>query len=208
MHQHRVALNCTDVSPICPVQDTIYGYSPSLPLNALFVAIFALCALLQIILGIRAKTYFFCYVLVLGCTGEAIGYAGRIIMHSNPVSYFPLPNPNQLRMCFLHCLTNLWLTIFLVFLSRLQNPNLLPDFLSRIHRSRYLPHTETPRSCLRTRKKQNSSSILHLDLHHLRLHLSDAPSCRWRSCWWRRIKRGVEKQRDRLDDCRDCVAGR
>jgi hypothetical protein len=90
MHQHRVAQNCTTVSPVCPVEDTIYGYAPLLPFNALFVAIFALCAILQFMLGIRAKTYFFCYVLVLGCTGEAIGYAGRIIMHSNPVRYFPL----------------------------------------------------------------------------------------------------------------------
>jgi hypothetical protein len=95
VHQHRVAQNCTSVSLLCPVEDTIYGYTRSLPFNALFVAIFSLCALFQFILGIRAKACFFCYVLVLGCTGEAIGYAGRIIIHSNPVRYFSLLNSNQ-----------------------------------------------------------------------------------------------------------------
>jgi hypothetical protein len=87
MHQHQVAQSCTAVSPVCQVEDMIYGYAPSLPLNALFVTIFALCAQFQFISGIRAKSRFFCYVLVLGCTGEAIGYAGRIIMQSNPVCF-------------------------------------------------------------------------------------------------------------------------
>jgi hypothetical protein len=89
------------------VEDKIYGYAPSLPLNALLVAIFALCAPFQFILGIRAKTYFFCYVLVLGCAGEAIGYAGRIIMHSNPVCFFLQLNPNRLPIYLSQCLTNL-----------------------------------------------------------------------------------------------------
>jgi len=84
--RHRVAQNCTEITPICPIEDTIYGYAPNLGLNAFFIAVFAIFALLQFYLGTRYKTYFFAYVIVLGCCGEAIGYGGRIIMHSNPYS--------------------------------------------------------------------------------------------------------------------------
>jgi hypothetical protein len=83
--RHRVNINCTDISPACPVEDTIYGYAPNLGLNAFFIAAFALCALVQLFLGTRYKTYFFAYVITMGCIGEAIGYGGRIIMHSNAV---------------------------------------------------------------------------------------------------------------------------
>jgi hypothetical protein len=83
--RHHVAQNCTEITPICPVEDTIYGYAPNLGLNAFFIAVFAICSLLQILLGTKYKTYFFAYAITLGCMGEAIGYGGRIIMHSNPV---------------------------------------------------------------------------------------------------------------------------
>jgi hypothetical protein len=68
------------------VDDTIYGYYPSLGLNAFFVAFFALAAIIHLFLGLKYKTYFFAYVLTLGAIGEATGYAGRIVMHSNPYS--------------------------------------------------------------------------------------------------------------------------
>jgi hypothetical protein len=84
--RHRVSLNCTEVTPICPVEDTIYGYYPSLGLNAFFVIFFALAAIAQLFLGFKNKTYFFALVLTFGAIGEAIGYGGRIIMHSNPYS--------------------------------------------------------------------------------------------------------------------------
>jgi hypothetical protein len=86
--RHRVSQNCTEITPFCPVEDTIYGYAPNLGLNAFFIGVFAICALLQIFLGTKYKTYFFAYVITLGCMGEAIGYGGRIIMHSNPVWEF------------------------------------------------------------------------------------------------------------------------
>jgi hypothetical protein len=83
--RHRVSQNCTEVTPQCLVENTIYGYAPNLGLNAFFVAIFSICALAQIYLGTKYKTFFFAYVITLGAIGEAIGYGGRIIMHSNPV---------------------------------------------------------------------------------------------------------------------------
>jgi hypothetical protein len=61
-----------------------YGYYPSLGFNAFFAAFFLTAALAHAFLGFKTKTYFFGLVLSAGCLTEAIGYAGRIIMHSNP----------------------------------------------------------------------------------------------------------------------------
>lgn len=83
-HQHFVALDCSSISPSCPVENTIYGYYPSLPLNAFFTAFFAFFALKNVVYGIYFRTYFFAYVMTIGCISEAIGYGGRIMMHFNP----------------------------------------------------------------------------------------------------------------------------
>lgn len=80
-------MNCTAVSlPYCPVDNTIYGYYPNLGVNAFFIAFFVLCAFIQAFQGWRGKTYFYGYVMVLGCLGEVTGYLGRVIMHGNPYS--------------------------------------------------------------------------------------------------------------------------
>jgi hypothetical protein len=83
---HRVNQKCTEIGVFCPVEDTIYGYYPSIPFNAFFVAFFASAAIAQIILGLRYKTWFYSYMIQLGCIAEAIGYGGRIMMHQNPYS--------------------------------------------------------------------------------------------------------------------------
>jgi hypothetical protein len=77
---------CLSVSLACPVEQTIYGYYPSLGLNTFFVAIFALLALIQTGLGIYYKTYFFGSLVVAGCIAEVIGYGGRIMLNGNPYS--------------------------------------------------------------------------------------------------------------------------
>jgi len=84
MIRHFEALNCQSISTQCPVENTIYGYYPSLPFNALFVAFFSF-AIKNDIYGIYFKTYFFTYVMTLGCISEAIGYGGRLMMHKNPL---------------------------------------------------------------------------------------------------------------------------
>lgn len=78
--------DCTSVSPLCPVEATIYGYVPNLGANAFLLASFALLAIAQLGLGIKGKTYFFCGVMVIGSIGEALGYYGRIMLHNNAVS--------------------------------------------------------------------------------------------------------------------------
>jgi hypothetical protein len=81
---HPSYQTCTDVSPYCPVEATTYGYYPNLAGNALFCAIFAICGLLQIILGIRYKTYTWMLGLTIGTLLEMAGYVGRLLMNKNP----------------------------------------------------------------------------------------------------------------------------
>lgn len=75
---------CESVGPQCPVEGTVYGYYPSLGWNAFFAASFGLAFLLQVIFGIRHKTWTYMIGVGLGCLGEVIGYIGRIMMHNNP----------------------------------------------------------------------------------------------------------------------------
>src|SRR6187402_2107916 len=86
MKQHVVAQNCTDIGPGCVVEDTIYGYYPSLGGNAFFIAIFAIFAIAQLFVCFKKRTWFYSIAIAAGCIGEAIGYGGRVMMHSNPVS--------------------------------------------------------------------------------------------------------------------------
>jgi len=76
--------NCEDVSLECPVDQTIYGYAPGLGINAFFLAFFGFLTLVNLILTVRFKSWFYGSLLLLGAAGEAVGYVGRIIMHGNP----------------------------------------------------------------------------------------------------------------------------
>ena len=48
---------CIEVTPQCTVKHSIYGYYPSIGANAFFVAVFAMCGALQLLFGIRYKTW-------------------------------------------------------------------------------------------------------------------------------------------------------
>lgn len=75
--------NCTQVSALCPVEATIYGYVPNLAANVTLLTFYALCALLQIGLGIYYRTWSFLVAIACGSIVETIGYAGRLQMHDN-----------------------------------------------------------------------------------------------------------------------------
>lgn len=75
---------CVEVGPQCPVEGTTYGYYPSLGWNAFFAGFFGLCAVLQLVFGVRYKTWTYLIAIFLGCAGECAGYVGRIMMHNNP----------------------------------------------------------------------------------------------------------------------------
>ncbi|CAI4214025.1 unnamed protein product [Parascedosporium putredinis] len=77
---------CVEVTPACPVEATTYGYYPALGTNAALLAFNALFCLGQIAIGLKTKVYFYSFAIAAGCLLEALGYAGRIIMHDNPWS--------------------------------------------------------------------------------------------------------------------------
>ena len=89
MPQHHK--DCTMAT--CPVSDSVYGYQPSVPANAFFLAVFALLALVHIAQGIRWRTWFFGTVMALGCTGEAVGYVGRLMLHGDVFSNVGYASP-------------------------------------------------------------------------------------------------------------------
>lgn len=70
--------------PECALDQTIYGYYPSMGANAFFCAIFGICAIANVYLGIRYKTWTYMIALAVGCFGEALGYVGRVMLHNNP----------------------------------------------------------------------------------------------------------------------------
>jgi len=77
---------CTDISPTCPLEATIYGYYPSLGANVFFAVFFALFAAASFSLGVRYRTWSYCFAMTLAGITETIGYVGRIILHSDPWS--------------------------------------------------------------------------------------------------------------------------
>lgn len=82
--QVPVPETCTKITPECPVEGTLYGYAPNIGANAFFTGFFAICMIWHIILGIRYKTWTYMIALVFGCLGEAVGYAGRVLLWNNP----------------------------------------------------------------------------------------------------------------------------
>lgn len=91
-------LECLSVGPDCPVQNSLYGYYPSLPGNAFFLAFFAICLIANTLLGIWKRTWTYLIAMFFGCLAQTIGYGGRIIMHNNPFDMVGF----QIQIC---CLT-------------------------------------------------------------------------------------------------------
>ncbi len=83
---HHARRYCTQITPECPVELTTYGYYPNLSVNSFFIALFGLCLFVQLGLGTWRRTWTYLGVVAVGCFGEAVGYIGRVIMHSNPWS--------------------------------------------------------------------------------------------------------------------------
>jgi len=74
--------NCT-VS-VCHIDLSIYGYRPSIGASGTFIALYAVCMIVQIVLRWRYRTWGFMAAMVLGCVDEILGYAGRILLWQNP----------------------------------------------------------------------------------------------------------------------------
>lgn len=74
--------NCT--ISVCPVILSVYGYRPTLPGSIVLIALYGLCALIQVVMGWRYKTWGFMSAMLLGCADEILGYVGRILYYQNP----------------------------------------------------------------------------------------------------------------------------
>jgi hypothetical protein len=78
--------DCTEITPECPIELTLYGYRPALGVNSFFVALFSICFIVQVAYGSLRRTWTFMLALAVATFGEAIGYAGRVMMNDNPWS--------------------------------------------------------------------------------------------------------------------------
>jgi len=75
--------------PVCARRQDAptYGfveYSPNLGATYAYLIIFCIFLLLQLGLGIRHKTWFFCGALICGLILEIVGYAGRLLLRTQP----------------------------------------------------------------------------------------------------------------------------
>ena len=74
--------NCTISA--CPVELSVYGYRPSIGASGAFIALYAICMIIQAALGFRYRKFGFMAAMVLGCFDEILGYVGRILLYQNP----------------------------------------------------------------------------------------------------------------------------
>ena len=78
--------NCTHITADCPSSATTFGYKPNLAVNTILLAIFAVCAIAQLYLGLRHRVRGYSIATTAGCLLEVIGYGGPVLMHDNPWS--------------------------------------------------------------------------------------------------------------------------
>ena len=64
-----------------------FHYLPNLPGNYFFLALFAALFVANIPIGIFRKTWGFLIAMCCGLVLETVGYAGRVMAHSNPFSF-------------------------------------------------------------------------------------------------------------------------
>ena len=70
---------------ICSIDDSYYGYQPSLSANSILLGVFGLSCLVFLGQGVLSRKFIgFTIAMVFGTIGEAIGYVGRIMMNDNP----------------------------------------------------------------------------------------------------------------------------
>lgn len=78
--------NCTEVTAACPVRASNIGYYPTLSANAVPAIVFLIGLLIQLVIGIRRRTWSYLVALGIGSFLETIGYVGRVLLHKNPYS--------------------------------------------------------------------------------------------------------------------------
>ncbi|KAE8133711.1 RTA1 like protein-domain-containing protein [Aspergillus pseudotamarii] len=75
---------CTEVTPLCPVEATTYGYYPNYGGNIFFTVFYGVCGIFQLGFGIYFRSWTLMVALVVGTLLEMAGYIGRVLMNKNP----------------------------------------------------------------------------------------------------------------------------
>ncbi|PWN24340.1 RTA1-domain-containing protein, partial [Jaminaea rosea] len=75
--------DCVEVSSRCPVPALTYGYVPSEAASFAFIAVFGVCAISQLIQGLRRGTYTWMVAFFFGTAIEVVGYVVRLLMRFN-----------------------------------------------------------------------------------------------------------------------------
>ena len=73
--------NCHEVSPRCPVEATVLGYSPNLAINEFLAAVFGICMLVNAVSGSLTRTWAYSTFLMAGCGLEFAGTANPSHSH-------------------------------------------------------------------------------------------------------------------------------
>lgn len=69
----------------CPIKSSYFAYRPSLPANAIFLALFSLSLCGFILQAALSRRFIgFTVAMVSGCALEVLGYIGRIMSWYNP----------------------------------------------------------------------------------------------------------------------------
>ena len=88
----------------CPIKSSYYAYRPSLPANAVFLALFSLSLCGFILQAALSRRFVgFTVAMVSGCALEVLGYIGRIMSWYNPfneVCLSPFLAPSLLMRSF------------------------------------------------------------------------------------------------------------
>ncbi|KAG2421318.1 hypothetical protein HFD88_005292 [Aspergillus terreus] len=71
----------------CPLDWALVRYRPSLPGNALYLALFLTMLLIQIYQGFRSRIWSYLACMTCGLVLEVVGYGGRLMLHSNPFNF-------------------------------------------------------------------------------------------------------------------------
>ncbi|KAL8937355.1 MAG: hypothetical protein Q9211_003730, partial [Gyalolechia sp. 1 TL-2023] len=84
-------LNNTDLCTLetCPLSLATVDYVPSLAGNVIYLSLFALLLLAQILFGVKWRTWTFAGSMFGGLVLEVAGYAARVQMHDNPFDSNP-----------------------------------------------------------------------------------------------------------------------
>lgn len=69
---------------VCPPEFQLVQYLPSVGGNLVYMCCFIALLIPQVWFGIRHKTWTFLGSMFMGLVLEILGYAGRLMLHTNP----------------------------------------------------------------------------------------------------------------------------